>query len=248
MPRFLVFIVGMFFVQAATAQVKNIKTFYKLAEAEAEKAGQSFSVSFVQPGMDLVDPYDTLEQIILIRHGEPALNKKGWFTRKEAMQFIKDYDSVGVEPLPYQPVLLAPGEIDTVYTSTINRAKYTGKLAFGAAVHYQDDPLFREFERKIFGFPNLKMPLKFWLVTSRVLWLMGANKKDIESKKEANQRAQQAAQKLIDHATKQNKVILVAHGLLNRSLVKNLKKQGWTLVRKGGSKYLATSLLVRIRP
>lgn len=231
------------FGSSTSAQVENIKTFY----TQADNASENTTITFVQPSMNLVEDYDKLEQIIVVRHGEPALNKKGWFKRKEAMQFIKDYDSVGVEPLHFMPVVLQGDEILTIYTSSLNRAKHTARLVFGESVTYKEDILFREFERKIFSFFNLKMPLKFWLINSRIFWLMGGNKKNIEGFKDAKKRAKEASQTLEEYASKDKKAVLVAHGFLNRYLLKNLQKQGWTLVRDGGSEYLAASLLVRVK-
>lgn len=227
-----------------SAQMDKIQAFYQQAEKASE---QPISISFVQPSMQLVEDYDRLEQIIVVRHGEPDLKKKGGFKRTEAMEFIKAYDTVGVKPLSFVPVTLAEGDLTTVYTSSLNRAKHTARLVFGDQVNYKEDVLFREFERKIFGFINLKMPLKFWLINSRIFWLLGGNKKNIEGFKDAKNRAKEATQQLIDYAEKDKKVVLVAHGFLNRYLLKNLQKQGFTLVRNGGSEYLAASLLVRIK-
>ena len=223
-------------------QIEKIKAFY----AEGDRLTNDQRISFVQPSMDLIDDYGSLKQIALIRHGEPALNKKGWFTRTEAIQFIHDYDSVGVEPIHDMPFVLHRGDMRIIHTSTLNRAKHTARLIFGDNAVYNADPLFREFERKIVAFPNIKMPLKFWLLSARLTWLLGVNDAAIESYKEAKRRAQEASEKLIQYAEEDPKVVLVAHGFLNRQLVKNLKKKGWTLVRKGGSDYLATSLLVKI--
>lgn len=232
------------FCTPASAQIEEIKAYYSQADKEEEQRG----ITFIQPEMQLVDDYKQLQQIILIRHGEPALNKSGWFNRGEAMQFIMDYDSVGVEPLSYLPALIQEHELPVIHTSTLNRAMHTARLVFGDDISYQEQVLFREFERKIIGFPNIKMPLKFWLNCSRILWLLGGNDQNIESFREARERAEQASKRLSEYAMKETKVVLVAHGFLNRYLIKKLKKEGWHLVRKGGSDYLAASLLVKLEP
>ena len=75
---------------------------------------------------------------------------------------------------------------------------------------------------------------------------MGGHGSSIESYKAARQRSKVAAKVLMDHAEDGKKVVLVAHGLLNRQIMINLKKQGWKVVRNGGSHYLATNLLVKM--
>jgi len=226
----------------ASAQIKAIKSYYNKADKEE---GQK-AITFVQPEMQLVKNYEQLQQIILVRHGEPALNKSGPFNRKQALKYIVDYDTVGVEPLSFVPVALQPKEVSVIHTSTLNRAKHTARLIFGDDITYKEEALFREFERKIIGFPNMKRSLKFWLNSSRILWLLGGNKKNIESFREAKQRTQKASERLIESAKKEKKVVLVAHGFLNHYLIKKLKKQSWHLVRKGRRGYLAASLLVKL--
>jgi len=226
------------------SQTERIVEFYDAVEKAAGEEG--FQLTFVQPEMNLVDDYENLQQIILIRHGEPALKKHGWLKRKEAQAFVRAYDSVGIYTPEKKPVLLYSNELDTIFTSSIPRAKNTAELIFGADIAFQPYPLFREFERKIFAFPNLRLPLKYWLVKSRILWFFGTNKKGIESFSKAKKRAKQGVELLEQKAARDGKVVLVSHGLLNRFLVKYLKKNGWQVARDGGSGYLASWLLVRV--
>ena len=128
------------------------------------------TIGFIQEEMNLVADYSRLSQIILLRHGEPALDKKGWRNRKEAIQFVKDYDSVGIYTPAFIPVNLQLGELEVIHTSSIPRSIATAKAVFDHEEIQQPDSLFREFERKIFSFPNVRLPLSWWLNTSRVLW------------------------------------------------------------------------------
>ena len=224
------------------AQIDRVQTYY---DRLSEKNPQP-TISFIQPESNLVDDYFELEQIILIRHGEPDLKKSGWFNRKEAIEFIRNYDEAGVKPLSFIPVELKAGELNTVYTSTLNRSKHSARLIFGDSVDYDERFLFREFERHIIRFPNIKLPLKFWTTTARLSSILGSRHVQIESFRSAKARAKKAVQALEAYAAKDKKVVLVAHGFLNRYLIKYLKRQGWTLARDGGSDYLAASHLVRV--
>ena len=227
------------------AQYAAIKAHYKKLEKQAKK--QPVTLQFVQEDMNLVDSLGNLSQIMLLRHGEPALDKKGWRKRKAAMRYIEQYDSVGVYPPAFAPVELHEGDVDIIYTSTLNRSVSTAEQLFQRPDSQKPEIIFREFERKIFAFPNIKLPLKWWLVGSRVFWFMGLNKKGIESFSVARKRAREAVGLLEKDANKNGKTLLVSHGLLNHYLVKYLVKNGWVEVFDGGRGYMSQKLLVKVK-
>ena len=183
--------------------------------------------------------------IILIRHGKPALNKKGWRGRHAAAQYAAAYDTVGVEPFDNTIHCLEGISTGKAFHSTLPRSSHTAQLLFGDKLELIENARFREFERKVMKFVNLKMPLVFWLGTSRVLWLLNLNDKGIETFKQAKVRASENALFLAEEAKKDGQVILVAHGLHNKYVMKYLRKNGWKKVRNGGSKYLAVNVMVK---
>ncbi len=225
------------------AQLESVKAHYKKLEKQTKDV--PVTIQFVQEEMNLVEDISKLKQIVLVRHGEPALNKKGWRKRKEAITFIAQYDSVGVYPPEHLPIKLGAAEVDVIFTSTLNRSISTAGQLFQEFENQQAEPIFREFERKVFSFFNIKLPLKWWTTGSRVFWLMGFNKKGIESASEAKQRAKEGAILLDTDASENGKTLLVSHGFLNHYLVKYLKKNGWTQVYDGGKGYLSQKVLVR---
>ncbi len=228
---------------SANAQLEDLTAHYKKLEEQSKK--ELVTVHFINEEMELLEDFVKLKQIILLRHGEPALNKKGWRKRKEAISFINVYDSVGVYPPEYSPVNLRPGEIDIIYTSSINRSISTAEQLFQRPEDQKAKVIFREFERKIFAFPNIKLPLKWWLTGSRIFWFMGLNKKGIESFSEAKSRAKKAATILEESNKNNGKTLLVSHGLLNHYLVKYLAKNGWKEVFDGGKGYFSQKLLIK---
>jgi len=230
---------------SSQAQIDQIESYYSMLEKQSKS--EPTTIQFVQEELDLVQDYSELCQIILLRHGEPALKKKGWRKRKDAMKYIRAYDSVRVYPPTYLPVMLETGDLDKIYTSIINRSVSTSEQLFQRPEDHVSDSIFREFERKIFSFPNIKLPLKWWLTVSRSLWFMGLNKKGIERFSKAKERASEAAVILENNATENGKTLLVSHGLINHFLVKYLKKNGWTEVYDGGKGYLSQKLLVKIK-
>jgi len=64
------------------------------------------------------EPSASIRQIILIRHGEPDLNKKGWRNRDEAIQYMHDYDSVGVVAFTNAPICTEHLHVKTIYHSS----------------------------------------------------------------------------------------------------------------------------------
>ncbi len=230
---------------SASAQFESLEAHYKKLKKQSEE--KPVAIQFVQEEMGLLEDYDNLNQIILLRHGEPALNKKGWRKRKEAVSFIIEYDSVGVYPPGYIPIKIRSNEIEVIFTSTLNRSISTAEQLFQRPEDQRADAIFREFERKIFSFPNIKLPLNWWLTGSRVFWFMGLNKKGIESFSEAKLRAKGAVAFLEKNTYENGKTLLVSHGLLNHYLAKYLMKNGWTEVFDGGKGYLSQKILVKYK-
>lgn len=182
-------------------------------------------------------------QVILIRHGEPNLEKKGWRNRDEAVLFMQDYDSATVVPFSGGPLQLEGIPVDTILHSSLPRASHTAQLAFGESLILVEDSNYREFERKTMKWCNIKMPTRCWTTSSRVLWLLGLNDKNIESFREAKDRAGANAVSLASRARKDGMVILVAHGLHNKYVKKYLRKAGWKLVYDNGNGYLSVKVM-----
>lgn len=75
---------------------------------------------------------------------------------------------------------------------------------------------------------------------------LGIDRDGIESFADARERARKAASQLAEASEDNSKVVLVAHGFLNRYVKQNLEDMGWRVVRDGGNGYLATTILVKI--
>ncbi|MDB4303555.1 histidine phosphatase family protein [Desulfosarcina sp.] len=210
----------------------ELKQFYK--NQDSEKPLELYS-----------DSISEILQIILIRHGEPDLNKKGWRNRNEAIQFMKDYDSAIVKPLSKKPLSLGSIPVDTIFHSTLPRAENTAQRTFGDIEFLVGSSDFVEFERQAMKWPNMKMPIKFWTTGSRILWMMGLNDKNIESFSRAKKRAIKNTLFLSSEAENNGIVILVAHGLHNKYLKKFLRKSDWEIVFNNGNDYLSVKILAK---
>ena len=183
------------------------------------------------------------KRIFLIRHARPDVSKKGLFNQAAAVKYISDYDAAAVEEFILEHETIPFKEIDRVYCSTLPRSQLTAKAIFGESVQLKIDTIFREFERRIFSLPLLKMPIKLWLVSARILWFLGFNNKDIETFREAKTRARSCAEALAADATSHHTTVLVAHGLLNNFIRKELEAMGWQTTHNGGHGYLSVTLM-----
>jgi broad specificity phosphatase PhoE len=181
----------------------------------------------------------------LIRHGDPEINRNGWFSYKAARAYIQNYDTVGVKHIENQPVELKPLYDVMIFSSPLNRAYDTSTKIFGKDADIKVDSSFIEFQREIVPLP-LILPIKGWTSLSRFFWIIGLHSSDIPSFKSEKYRAETDAIFLDRIAHKNEKVILVAHGFLNKYIVKYLKEKGWDHSYDGGSDYLAVQVLSKI--
>jgi len=240
---FLIFLIYLYHHLPLKAQKPNyeaIEDFYSNPIADCN------GVRFIRPEDNLVDAFQKLKQIIIFRHGEPNVKIHGWVKKDEAREYLDDYKSSKVYAIDSIPICLKAGEINNVYTSTLNRAKNTADLIMHDSINIVADSTFSEFDNRVSGLPNVKLPSGLVLGSSRLFWLLGFNDGGIESFKEAKERAKEGAQKLQKLALSNQRVVLVAHGFMNRYLAKYLKDLDWKQVKDGGSDYLANSVFVKI--
>jgi broad specificity phosphatase PhoE len=188
-----------------------------------------------------------LQQIIIIRHGEPAMNKGGWKNREEVIRYSEMYDSVGVYDFQEKPICLRNDDLEVIYTSRLPRAINTAEKTFGSELLMEQMAIFNEFDNNVIKLPNIKLPRKFWSVTNRIVWIAGMNDDGIESFSDARERAEEGAAFLDSKAREGGKVVLFAHGFLNKYLQMYLKRAGYRSVNLNGTKYLGAYYLCKIK-
>ena len=232
------------FLSIALAAQSNLEK--EIKGVQLQKFNTEICLDFVRKE-DLNNFNDTtVLQIIIIRHGEPAMNKKGWKNREEAIRYTQMYDSVGVYDFDRLPICLREKDVDTVYTSLLPRSINTAEKTIGDTIFMCSKSLFNEFERKIINFPNIKLPRKFWSITTRVVWIMGFNHKGIESFSEAKERARTAAQFLAGKSQRHGKALLFSHGFLNKYIKRYLKQMGYKAINLDGQEYLGSYYFYKV--
>lgn len=160
-----------------------------------------------------------------------------------ARQYISQYDTAEVEEFVLQHEAIPYKQINKVYCSTLVRSQLTARAIFGEEVELKVDHTFREFERRIFSLPLLRLPINLWLLTARLLWFLGFNSRNIETFRQARTRARKAAELLDQDARQNSTTVLVAHGLLNNFIRRELKRLGWQVSIKGGSSFLSVHMM-----
>ncbi|HTQ13504.1 MAG TPA: histidine phosphatase family protein [Rhizomicrobium sp.] len=166
-------------------------------------------------------------RIVLIRHGQPAIDPAPVTGRHGFRHYIDAYEASGLDPASAPPEELQDlvAEIGNVFTSGRKRADESARaLAPGAELTV--NPLFAEAPLASPPIPLLKMKVTKWAVVSRVLWYAGFNPR-IENYRRARRRAAAAADILIDRARRDGTAVLVAHGYFNYLIGAMLRRRGF---------------------
>jgi len=172
-------------------------------------------------------------EIILVRHGKPVGATNPKLSASGFADWVLNYDAseVDIDSLPPENLKQAIRS-HFIVSSHLARAIDSAKVCLNLAPHLIDNAL-REME-----IPSYRLPFKLkaytWLVLNRLLWFMGI-KGDVESFKAAKIRANDAAKMLIALATEHHQVAVFGHGLMNKSIAKELERLGWTLSSQGHS-------------
>lgn len=177
--------------------------------------------------------------IILTRHGEPALSRKCLISARQYGDWWAKYEVGGLRAgqTPPPELLAAAEGAGVIYASTRPRAQETAVAAAGGR-EIVSDALFIEAPLPPPHLPDwIRLSPKWWGVVSRFWWHLSDRHHQQETRAEAEIRAEQAAQVLIERAGSGRDVLVFAHGYFNHMVGRRLKADGWKLVRNQGFKY-----------
>jgi broad specificity phosphatase PhoE len=179
-------------------------------------------------------------KIYLIRHAEVDLKNPGWETSKKSEEYKEAYKFAGTEPFNPVEVLQKIERyetLDTVFCSPLPRAFETAVALFGENVVLQTDIALAELDYPVVQVPLLKFPVKGWLFISRIAWMAGINKGEKAGYKERLEELNNFSDELIKFANRNGLAVVIAHGMVNRELLKLLKKSGWQFCENGKDGY-----------
>ena len=177
--------------------------------------------------------------ITLVRHGRPALSRKCWLTSEGYRDWWRRYDLGGLQAgqTPPPELVEAARKADAIFVSTLPRAQETAR-AVADKRDIVTDAIFVEAPLPPPHTPSwFKMPPRLWGVTARIWWHLFNHNDGQESRREAEQRADRAAQLLIEEAEQGADVLVLAHGYFNHMIGQKLKAYGWHLTLDQGFKY-----------
>jgi len=87
------------------------------------------------------------------------------------------------------------------------------------------------------------LPPGLWLSLLRLLWFCGYGG-SVESFRHARRRAAQAASQLIA-LSERGTVLLAGHGIMNKLIARELRRQGWLAEKHASSRYWSTAVYHR---
>lgn len=179
-------------------------------------------------------------KIYLIRHAAVDLEKPGWGTSKKSAQYKEAYNFAEIETFNPEEVLQKIRNyesLDTVFCSPQKRALETALILFNKNIVLQTDSVLAELDYPVIKVPVLQLPVKGWLFVSRVTWMAAINRGEKTGYRDRQEELNTFSDELIEFAHRNDLAIVVAHGMLNRELVKILKDRGWEFCENGKDGY-----------
>jgi len=179
-------------------------------------------------------------KITLLRHGQPDFSTHWLKPENGANRALHLYAASRVTTaLPMHMNRFAEGA-DVCVTSNLPRSIDSARiLGFDRPI---TSALFNESElpnpNRLF-FP---MPWKLFLFLYRVLWFFDY-KTNAAGKTKDRLRAKEGSIYLTELVAKNESILLVGHGIINRLICTELKKSGWQVVKKNGSGYWSSITL-----
>ena len=164
-------------------------------------------------------------KVVIIRHGKVNMRWRKWYTSKQYDRDCANYDFADIVSIGGSPKNVASADI---YISTLKRSRQTAEQLFGEGSFLETD-LLNEVPLNSFCDCSVLLPLWIWNVMGRLQWLW-QSKRQKEKRTDTQKRADQLIRKLLE---KGRDCILVSHGFFMRTLVRELKKQGFVIEKSG---------------
>lgn len=180
--------------------------------------------------------------IILARHGEPALSRKVMLSAREYSAFWAKYEIGGIVPENGPPDRLRKfvAECGALVSSTRLRAIQSARTMVGDR-EFPHHEILIEAPLPPPRFPDwVKLSPRIWGFIARFWWWFFNHHAGQETRAQAEARADQAADLIVDLAEQGQEVVVLAHGFFNFMVGRSLRKRGWRLTANQGWKYWST--------
>ena len=157
-----------------------------------------------------------MQTIYILRHFKVKDTITNKLNSKEFKTWIDLYDNSALEYLD-----IDIPQVDKVYVSNQKRAMMTADYF---KLDYDQTDLLREVETFPFMNTRLKFSKHFWLIISRILWLLNITSK--ETKRDTIKRAKEFIEQLKNN-NQEETVLIISHGLFLKVLISEFKKIGF---------------------
>ncbi|MBX3479562.1 MAG: histidine phosphatase family protein [Caulobacter sp.] len=177
--------------------------------------------------------------VTLVRHGEPAQSRKIRLNAAEYRDWWAGYEIKGIKPGQTPPAGLkaVARDADVVIASIRPRSIETANAICGDKAFAQD-PMFVEAPLPPPGWPDwLRLSPKIWGFLARLNWVLTDKHDEVETHRQAERRAAEAAERVAGLADEGQDVLVVAHGYFNQRVGAALKRRGWRCVEDQGFRY-----------
>lgn len=180
--------------------------------------------------------------IVLARHGEPDIHRKVMLTAHGYRDYWSRYEQLGIRPGQKPPSALVEQTARAgVIISSVRNRSIESALALAAGREFARNALFVEAPLPPPNFPGfVKMSPKIWGFTARFWWWFFNHHEGQETRREAEARAEQAADMIVEFAGQGHDVVVLAHGFFNFMVGRSLRRRGWRLTANQGWKYWST--------
>ncbi len=186
-------------------------------------------------------------KIVIMRHGKPNLDleaiKSLRMSPAQMAQIVYEYEFSDLDPLspPNEDSRRVAQECTISISSDLPRSISSSKFLGFDEVN-RIDPCFRESALPYVEWSGPKLSFFSWAIIFRLAWLCGFSKNG-ESIQAAKARSKLAADTLERSSRKVEAVLHVGHGIMNRLLVKELKRRTWLVKSHMGEKYWSYTIL-----
>ena len=191
-----------------------------------------------------------MSQIILMRHGRPQIDLDEMKALKmssiELGKIVDDYENTPLSStsLPPEKAMRIAEFAEVSFSSDFPRA-ISSIEKLGLTAKNEINQIFRESKLPYLKLERPRLRFFTWAITYRILWLLGF-KQNGESITVAKRRAFIVANKLENAALEHRCVLQLGHGIMNRLVVKQLKRRNWKVTENAGENYWSYTVMTHV--